>query len=222
MASYKKHAIFALIFTLPFFPNVFSLALAIIGSSLPDFDHELKKKNISILFFTGLALTLITYIIGLPYTLGIMLMNMALIFYLSKHRGFTHSLLGIFILSIFLTIVVISSYFFLTVWGLEQQLILALIVLFLGILSINKHILIPFLILSISGIFLIPLPPYDFFNLYIVFGPIFLGFLSHSILDMFNPKGVQFLRPFLPTNFKKPIGIILIGIWVLITFFYVF
>ncbi len=46
MSSYKKHAIFAIILTLPFFPNVFSLALALIAASFPDFDHKVKKKTL--------------------------------------------------------------------------------------------------------------------------------------------------------------------------------
>lgn len=213
MSSYRKHAIYAFIFTIPFFPNVFSLALSIIGASLPDFDHEIKKKNITILFFVGLLLTLITYGLSLPYTLGIILMDMALIFYLSKHRGFTHSLLGMFILSIFLTILVIASYFFLALWGLEKEVILGVIILFLGVLSIDKRIVVPFLFIILLGIFLIPLPTFNFLNLYNVFGPIFLGFLSHSILDMLNPNGVEFLRPFFSQRFKKPLGYTLILIW---------
>ncbi|MBU4534755.1 MAG: metal-dependent hydrolase [Euryarchaeota archaeon] len=219
MSSYKKHAIFALIFILPFYFNIFSLALAVIGASLPDFDHELKKKNISILFLTGFLLTVITYLLGLPYTIGIILMDMALIFYLSRHRGFTHSLIGIIILSLFLTILVISTYFFLSTWGLDKEAIFAIIVLFLGVLAVNKRIIIPFLFISLLGIFLIPLPAYNFLNLYNVFGPIFLGFLSHSILDMFNPSGVELLRPFVTTKFKKPLGFFSIAIWLVLSFY---
>ena len=76
MSSYKKHAIFAIILTLPFFPNVFSLALALIAASFPDFDHKVKKKNITLLFIIGTILTLILYIFKLPYLLGIILITL--------------------------------------------------------------------------------------------------------------------------------------------------
>lgn len=219
MPSYKKHAIFAIILTLPFFPNVFSLALAVIGASFPDFDHKIKKKNTSILFIIGLILTFALYIFKLPYLLGIILITLALIFYLSEHRGFTHSLLGIFLLSIILTVLVISAYFFFFDLGLSQQGALVLILILLGSLSVNKNLMLPFIFLGVLGIFLTPFPGLD---LYKVMGAFALGFISHVILDSYTPQGVEFLRPFYSKRFKKGFGIILIVLWVLGSTYYIF
>jgi len=219
MPSYKKHAIFAIILTLPFFPNVFSLALAVIGASFPDFDHKVKKKNISILFVIGLLLTIILYIFKLPYLLGIILITLALIFYLSEHRGFTHSLLGIFLLSIILTVLVISSYFFFFGIGLTQQGTLVLILILLGSLSVNKNIMLPFIFIGVLGILLTSFPGLD---LYKVMGAFSLGFISHVILDSYTPQGVEFFRPFYSKRFKRGFGILLMGLWLLGASYYIF
>lgn len=219
MPSYKKHAIFAIILTLPFFPNVFSLAMAVIGASFPDFDHKVKKKNISLLFIIGLILTAALYIFKLPYLLGIILITLALIFYLSEHRGFTHSLLGIFLLSVILTVLVISAYFFFFDLGLSQQSSLVLILILLGSLSVNKNIMLPFIFLGVLGIFLTPFPGLD---LYKVMGAFALGFISHVILDSYTPHGVEFFRPFYSKRFKKKFGILLIVLWILGASYYIF
>lgn len=219
MSSYKKHAIFALILTLPFFPNVFSLALALIAASFPDFDHKVKKKNITLLFIIGTILTLILYIFKLPYLLGIILITLALIFYLSEHRGFTHSLLGIALLSIILTVLVISSYFFFFGLGINEQGTLAVILILLGSLSINRNIMLPFIFIGVLGVLLTPFPHP---NLYNVMGAFFLGFISHVILDSYTPHGVEFFRPFYSKRLKKGFGISLIILWILGASYYVF
>jgi inner membrane protein len=219
MSSYKKHAIFALILTLPFFPNVFSLALALIAASFPDFDHKVKKKNITLLFTIGTILTIILYIFKLPYLLGIILITLALIFYLSEHRGFTHSLLGIALLSIILTVLVISSYFFFFGLGISEQGTLAVILILLGSLAINRHMMLPFIFVGVLGVLLTPFPHP---NLYNVMGAFFLGFMSHVILDSYTPHGVEFFRPFYSKRLKKGFGICLIILWILGASYYVF
>jgi inner membrane protein len=216
--SYRKHAIFSLILTLPFFPNIFSLYLAVIGSSFPDFDHPVQKKNISLLFFVGLSLTLGLYILKMPCTFGLILVSLAIIFYLSHHRGFTHSFLGISILSTIITVLVLSMYFFFDAWGLSEQANLVIIVIFLGLLSWNKRVIILFLLLTSLGVFLTPFPG---LNLYNVMGATFLGFLSHVILDLFTPSGVEFLRPVSSKRFKKPFAFLLIGLWAIFAVYYV-
>lgn len=219
MSSYKKHAIFALILTLPFFPNVFSIALAIIGASFPDFDHKVKKKNITILFIVGLLLAVILYIMKLPYLLGIILITLSLIFYLSEHRGFTHSLIGISLLSIILTVLVISSYFFFFGIGLDEKSSLAVILIILGSLAVNRNMMLPFIFLGVLGVLLTPFPG---LNLYMVIGAFLLGFISHVILDSYTPHGVEFFRPFYSKRFKKGFGIFLMVLWLLGASYYIF
>ncbi|MCK9151437.1 metal-dependent hydrolase [Methanobacterium alcaliphilum] len=219
MSSYRKHVIFAIILTLPFFPNVFSLALSVLGASFPDFDHKVKKKNISILFLTGLIISLVFYLLKMPYLIGLILIDLALIFYLSKHRGFTHSFLGISILSTCLTVLIVFAYFFLDAFGLSGQGILAVIVILLAALAVNKRLILWFIFLSVLGIFLTPFPGLSLYN---VMCPIFLGFLSHVILDSYTPQGVEFLRPISSKRFKKSFGILLIVIWALCAAYYLF
>ena len=100
MANYRAHMLFALLLTFPLFPDVFPLALAIIGASLPDFDLNVKHEQIVLFFLMGLVTTALFYFFGLPYLLGITLMTFSFIFYISKHRSFTHSWMGVVFLAI--------------------------------------------------------------------------------------------------------------------------
>lgn len=213
MSSYKKHVIFALVFSLPFFfQNIFALALSVLGSSIPDFDHPIKGRRVSLIFLIGLLTLIIFYLLGLPYLIGILLMVLAMIFYLSSHRGFSHSILGIFILSILLTLLVISSYFFFRAFGVDERESLALILVFSGLIFVDRKILIPFTFLGVLGVLF---TPFLGLNLYNIMGPFLMGFISHVILDLYTPSGVKFLRPFSTRTFKKGLGGFLIIIWII-------
>ncbi len=213
MSSYKKHVMFALIFSLPFFfQNIFALALSVLGSSLPDFDHPIKGRRVSLIFFIGLLTLVIFYLFGLPYFIGVLLMVLAMIFYFSRHRGFSHSILGIFILSILLTVLVIGSYFLFRAFGVDERESLALILVFSGLMFVNRKILIPFTFLGVLGVLF---TPFLGLNLYNTMGPFLMGFISHVILDLYTPSGVKFLRPFSTRTFKKGFGGFLIIIWVI-------
>lgn len=213
MSSYKKHVIFALVFTLPFFfQNIFALALGVLGSSILDFDHPIKGRRVLIMFLSGLIITPIFYLLGLPYLIGVILIVLALIFYFSRHRGFSHSILGIFVLSILFMLLVVSSYFFFRTFGAKEREALALILVFLGLLFVNKKILIPFTLMGVFGVLFTPFPG---LNLYNIMGPFLLGFVSHVILDLYTPSGVKFLRPFSTRTFKKGLGGFLIIIWII-------
>lgn len=213
MSSYKRHVIFSLVFALPFFfQNIFALALSVLGSSIPDLDHPIKGRRVSLIFLIGVLILIIFYLLGLPYLIGVLLMILAMIFYFSRHRGFSHSILGIFILSILLTLLVISSYFLFRDFGADERESLALILAFSGLMFINRKILIPFTLLGILGVLFTPFPG---LNLYNIMGPFLLGFVSHVILDLYTPSGVKFLRPFSTRTFKKGLGGFLIIIWMI-------
>src|SRR5664280_1113459 len=95
MPSYKEHVLVSIIMVFPFFPDIFYIALAVIGASIIDMDHKVNQKNITILGLLGVILALVLYILKLPYLVGVLIALMALLFYLSEHRGFMHSIIGI-------------------------------------------------------------------------------------------------------------------------------
>jgi inner membrane protein len=104
MPSYKKHILFSLIMVLPFFPDVFYLSLAVIGTSIIDFDHLLKIKSLFIMGLMGILLTFLLYLLKLPLILGLLLIFLALIFLVCKDRGFMHSVFGVTLTSVILTL----------------------------------------------------------------------------------------------------------------------
>ncbi|MGZ7209986.1 MAG: metal-dependent hydrolase, partial [Methanobacterium sp.] len=99
MPSYKTHALFSIIIALPFIHDVFYLGVAVIGASIIDMDHHVKKNNLIIMAIFGIISSFILYILKLPFLFGISLIIMAFIFYISNHRGFTHSIFGVPLLS---------------------------------------------------------------------------------------------------------------------------
>lgn len=143
--------------------------MGLIGANLPDFDHDIKKINIYKMEILGLLLFITSYIFNFPYFSGIILCILPIIFYFSDHRGFTHSLLGIIILSILIFLIVVMTAYslspFLTSFNLVtianesfsiELLAITLIVAFLAVLSLNKKIITPFLVLFALGIFFFP------------------------------------------------------------------
>ncbi|MCL2687090.1 MAG: metal-dependent hydrolase [Methanobrevibacter sp.] len=211
-----------------FFHNPISIALALIGASLPDFDHNIKKNNLYNCLIIGLILFIILYIFELPYYIGIIVCIIPIIFYFSNHRGFTHSLLGIIFLSllIFLVVILGSSIIDLLLNSFlvsnSQFLALSIVVLGLAIMFLNKKLLIPFIIIFLLAIVLIlslnssnllfesilNINDVEFvFNSYLILFPIFLGLLSHLILDSLTPSGIELFRPFSSKRVYKKFGI---------------
>jgi len=215
MASYKKHIFFSLLFTIPFFQDVFLLALAVIGTSIIDIDHKIKRKNRNIILIVGLLLSLILYMLKLPFLIGILLVLIVLILYFSKHRGFTHSLFGIFVISILLTAFVLGAYFLLKDFNLDNTITLMVIAVFLGILSLNIRIMPIYVILVIIGIYFLPVAN---ITLYGTFLALFLGFISHLTLDLLTPQGLELFRPLSSRKCKKKYGILFIFIWAIFVF----
>ncbi len=214
MANYNEHIAFALLLTFPLFPDVFPLALAIFGASLPDFDLKIKTDQILLFLIMGIVTSVLFYFSGLPYLLGSSLISIAFIFYLSRHRGFTHSLVGIFCLSILLTILTISLYWllFFSV-DLSQAWSLCIIILLFGLLAMKRNVISYYVLISMVGILITPFPGLDLYN---IWGPLFIGLMSHVILDLFSSRGVTFLIPFYKKPIKKQFAGLFIFIWVLV------
>jgi inner membrane protein len=224
MASYKGHTLFAIILSLFYFTNPLYWILTIIGANLPDFDHDVKKINLYKIAIFGLIVFISLYILKSSYFIGILILLMVIIFYFSNHRGFTHSILGGFVL----TFLILGIIFFTVNLSQQAQLdlninlpliFLEIIAIFLAILFINKKISPIIIVLFILGLFISPI---YIINYNLIISSIFLGFLSHLILDAFSPSKIRLLNPFSSRKFGKPFTIFMTIILFLIAIIYKF
>lgn len=210
MASYKEHVLVSLIMVFPFFPDVFYLGLGVIAASIIDMDHKVNQKNIVIIGLLGIILALILYILNLPYLIGILIALMAILFILSEHRGLMHSLLGIAFVTVCLSFFIIAAYLLLSGYGVGLKISLIVISLILGIVILNKKIVPIYALLIILGLLFAPKLG---FNIYYVIFALFLGCLSHILVDLFTPAGVELLNPVSNLRFKKLAGFTLLVLW---------
>jgi inner membrane protein len=211
MSSYKNHIIFSLILTFPFFPDVYYLSLAVIGASLVDLDSKYRNKNLLILVLSGGFFSLLLHFFNISIFPGLILITISLLFFISKHRGFMHSIMGIILAALLLSLFTMSVLISLQYIHLFYKASLFLTSVFLGIMILNKKLVIPYILVLSMGILLTPLIG---FNVYFVFGAVLLGSLSHLILDLFTPSGVKIFKPFLYRKMGKITGMILLTIWV--------
>ncbi len=210
MSSYKKHVLFSIIMTLPFFRDVFYLSLAVLGASILDMDHHIKNKNLIIMAIFGVLLSSLLYILKLPFLVGIFLIISAILFYISLHRGFMHSLIGIFVVAVFLAFFVLGLNILLEIYKINNYVSFIIISIILGLMILNKKIIPVFCFLTSIGIFITPLPK---FHLYYIFIAILLGCLSHIILDLFTPRGIELFNPISSKRCKKGCGTVLLVLW---------
>jgi inner membrane protein len=178
---------------------------------LPDFDHDFKRENVLILIIVGLSLAFLLYVLHLPYYIGLILVLLGFIFLLSSHRGFTHSILGIIILSLLVSFIIISGVNFIIYFSVFSSLInfkvaLFLVITIFSLFVLNKRIIPIFLVLFILSLFFIPA---GFINYLTIFASVFLGFLSHIVLDSFSSSGIKLFTPFSDRKVYKKFGIIL-------------
>ncbi|MBR5503242.1 MAG: metal-dependent hydrolase [Methanobrevibacter sp.] len=221
MSSYKGHSIFALILSLLMFYDPFAIALAILGANIPDFDHELKRNHVLIIISVGILLSMFLYLLNLPIYLGLIIGLLGVIFLLSSHRGFTHSILGCIVLAVSLFLLVyfgmdLSSYFNLSaITNIPlNYIILAGVLIFLSILFLNRKlasIFIVFMVLFI-GLVSFGIIPVFKINVYVLIFSIFLGLFSHMILDSFSPSGIKPFSPFSDKKYYKKLGIFLLAV----------
>lgn len=211
MPSYNKHALFSLIIALPFFPDVFYLSLAVIGASIIDMDHHLKKNKVVMLAISGFLFSFVLYMLKLPFLFGISPIAIAFIFYVSNHRGFSHSIFGVPLFSFLLAFFILGLNSLFNVFSIPNTPSLILISILLGIMVLNKRILLPYFLIASIGIFLIPNTS---LNPYYTFFTLFLGGISHLMLDLFTPSGIALLKPLSSRKFYKVTGTILLILWI--------
>lgn len=213
---------FAFILSLLMFYDPLAIALAVISANIPDFDHEFKRNHVLSMIALGAVMSLFLYFLGLPYYLGLVIVFLGGIFFLSSHRGFTHSILGVFTLSLFISLFLffgigLSSYDF-DFTNPLNLMILLMVIISLGLLFLNKRlypiflIAIALILISINMGLISPLK----INLTLLVYSIFFGLCSHIILDSFTASGVKAFSPFSDYQYHKKFGIALFLILIII------
>jgi inner membrane protein len=211
MPSYKKHILFSLIIAFPFFPEVYYLSLAVVGASLVDLDSHFRNRNLLIMALSGGILGLILQLLQLPPLPGIILISIALLFFVSQHRGFIHSILGIILAVLCLTMFNLSFQMLLTTFSTDYRISLWLTSMILGLMILNRKLVIPYALLVSIGILMGPI---TYFNLYFVFAAFFAGSLSHLVLDLFTGSGVKLFDPLSSRRYGKIVGLSIVGMWI--------
>lgn len=141
-----------------------------------------------------------------------MICLLAMIFYFSSHRGFTHSIFGIAILTILISLIIIIESLIILSFNLNsvaisEKIAIGIIVLFFGVFSLNKRFILPFIFLFVISLLFLQNYPFDY---RMIIFPLFLGFLSHLILDSFTPAGLKIFEPFSSKKVHKNFGVALI------------
>ena len=204
------------------FYDPLAIALAVISANIPDFDHEFKRNHVFTIIALGVLIALLLYSLGLPYYLGLVIVLLGAIFLLSSHRGFTHSILGALLITVFLSLFLffgmgLSSYD-LDFNSSRNLMILLILIIALALLFLNKKlspiflVAIAILVVSVNMGLVSPLK----INLTLLAFSIFFGLCSHIILDSFTPSGVKAFSPFKDKEYHKKFGVLSILIIILI------
>ena len=197
------------------FYDPLAIALAVISANIPDFDHEFKRNHVITMIALGALISCFLYFLGLPYYLGLVVILLGGIFLVSSHRGFTHSILGAFLITVFLSLFLffgmgLSSYE-LDFNNSRNIMILLILIIALALLFLNKRlspiflVAIAVLVVSVNLGFIPPLK----INLTLLAFSIFFGLCTHIVLDSFTQSGVKAFRPFRDKEYHKKFGVLL-------------
>ena len=204
------------------FYDPLAIALAVISANIPDFDHEFKRNHVLTIIALGAIIALFLYFLGLPYYLGLVIVLLGAIFLVSSHRGFTHSILGAFLITVFLSLFLffgmgLSSYD-LDFNSSRNLMILLILIIALALLFLNKKlspiflVSIAILVVCVNMGLIAPLR----INLTLLAYSIFFGIGSHIVLDSFTPSGVKAFSPFRDDEYHKKFGVLFFLILILI------
>ncbi|HHY00592.1 MAG TPA: metal-dependent hydrolase [Methanothermobacter sp.] len=210
MSSYKKHILFSLLMVIPFFPDVYYLSLAVIGASMVDLDNSFRYRNLFIMALSGGILAFILQFLKLTPFPGILLISIALFFFLAQHRGFVHSIPGICLTTFCLAIFILSFQNILIIFKLDYMVAIYLTAIIMGVMILNRGVLILYALLVSVGIFLMPKTNFNFLYIYTA---LFVGSLSHLFLDLFTGNGVKLFEPLWKHSFGKLAGLFFLVVW---------
>ncbi len=197
------------------FYDPLAIALAVISANIPDFDHDFKRNHVVTIIALGALISLFLYFMGLPYYFGLVIILLGCMFLISSHRGFTHSILGAFLITVLLSLFLffgigLSSYDF-DFNNSRNLMIFLILIIALALLFLNKR-LIPIFLVAIAILVILvnmSIIPSLKINLTLLVFSIFFGLSSHLILDSFTPSGIKALSPFKDKDYHKKFGTLL-------------
>ena len=209
------------------FYDPLAIALAVISANIPDFDHDFKRNHVLTIIALGALASLFLYFLGLPYYFGLVIILLGSMFLVSSHRGFTHSILGAFLITILLSLFLflgigLSSYN-LDLTNSTNLMFLLILIIALALLFLNMK-LYPIFLVAIAALIIAInmgfIPPLKI-NLTILAFSIFFGLYSHIILDSFTPSGIRAFAPFSDKKYYKKFGILSL-IFLIVIFYALF
>ncbi|MBQ6443856.1 MAG: metal-dependent hydrolase [Methanosphaera sp.] len=224
MSNYRTHAIAGIVMALPFVPDIFYLFFALIGASICDLDHDNNRHKVNSMMITGVVLSVILFFFNSSSISALILVILSMIFYISKHRGFTHTLLGIILLpALFLFMIMGFISFFNRIFLILNIPIPHMLVLFVtmaiaGFFVISrKYYILYFIVLGLY-LYVIPLD-YSTINWTMALVMLFVGAMSHIILDLLTPAGLNLFEPFSSVECHKKWALGFVVIWIIMALF---
>ena len=219
MSNYRNHALFSILVALPFALSPFYLFFSLLGASICDMDHSNNEsKVVRMMLFALLLAVLLFFVDGLSIS-ALILFLLAAIFYLSRHRGFTHTVFGIVVLS-FLFLLMLMGFFpvfvrLCTLAGvsLSSSLLLFVIMAVMGYFLVNRRFYLIYLLVLAVYLFLSPVDYMGIDWLAVLF-MLLLGSFSHIVLDLLTPAGLKLFSPLWGVTFYRSLGLFLFVVWV--------
>ena len=202
-----------------FFHNPLLIALTLIGANIPDFDHKFKKENVYRMIILGLVIFISLYMLKLPSLLGMIIVFLGVTFYFSEHRSFTHSLFGVLTLASAVSLILIMALeLVISVTPFDNQyLLLGILIALLSFLFLNKKLLMIFLPLFFTSLFIIQNGEVSYIEIAL---SLLLGVFSHVVLDSFTPAGIKLFAPLSSKKVYKNFGLAVIFILAVLSLIY--
>ncbi len=202
-----------------FFHNPLSIALALIGANVPDFDHKFKKDNVYKIIILGLVVFISLYILKLPYYIGLIIVFLGAVFYFSEHRSFTHSIFGVLTLTSAVSLILIWAYELVSAVTIlnNHYLLMAILIVLLSFLFLNKKLLMIFIPLFFISLFILPTIEISYIEIVL---SIFLGVFSHMVLDSFTPAGIKIFAPLSSKKAYRNFGLSMVFLLAVISIIY--
>ena len=226
MSSFKTHALAGILMALPFLPNFFYLFFAVIGASIPDMDHEHNRNKVYAMFFMGIVISLLLVILKGSIISGVIIIFISIIFYFSKHRGFTHSIAGATVICILLLLMmmgflpVVTSLASYAGYMMSNNLLVFIILALLGYFVISRKVLVYYIIVLAVSLFIAPvnIANIDWFMIFVM---LFVGAISHMILDLTTPSGLAVFWPVSNEVYHRNVAVLCGVIWLIFAIYYV-
>lgn len=226
MSSYKTHALAGIILAFPFIPSFFYLFFALIGASIPDMDHDHNKNKVNSMFFVGIIISLLLFILKGSMLSGLIIVLLAVTFYYSKHRGLTHSFIGVTVICFLLLFMMMGFLPVVTAladyanYVMPNNLAIFVMLSLLGFFVVSRKVLTYYVIVLAICLFLAPVN-ISVIDWRLIFIMLFLGALSHLVLDLLTPSGLAVFWPLSDNVYHKKLAIIILGIWLFLAIAYI-